>query len=407
MLIVSLIVSNNCYAYYDYTVDNLSVEEAQKNPKYWHQGTVPADTETLGSSGKSMGRAACGYFATSCVLVKMGKMDPTKENPRDLVKWAKTNDGIDSGGWHLNMAKIGKYKEGVKTWTGNGGYFNQEVAGKSGSTLVTWVKGKMKEGWFVILCMGRAGGGAHYICVDGFNDKGEMIIADSAYNPTKEPKKFNQAGSYGSHGNYYDCPLSYAVLYKLDGCDPLKAPSIYGDEFKCSSAGASLSKEEEDLYNALVQEYELKGMPAKSEIPTMQTEIDLVGQEDLSFSERNNIKEIKSNIDGRHITVLDVVNIIISFLGIVLCTYAVVLFVGGIGDLSNNWIEISIVSRLTMGRCRVLSSNDVNDLKVKKGDYSIKQWAFICLTIFVIGIILVSGVIQKIVLLLLNLIQSR
>ena len=376
-------------AYYDYSADGLSLEEASKDPKYWNQGYVP-DTENihLDSDGGSIGTSGCSYFGASYCLVKMGVMNPETDNPVELVKWCKEDTANRMiSGWHLQPNALPERYPGIEVI-----YPENSCRGLVGQELETWCLGKMNEGYFIALCMGHNtdnSGGAHWIGVDGFDEEGNMIIADSAYTAWNEPKKFMDEGNYGTHGSYGTRFTCYAMLFKKQGVDPLTAPSIYGGNFNMSP----MTDEQAEEYNRILDEQNLAGMPEESPLMDNQVEIDLPSSNVLSIQEGNNVAQIKENIDSNKRTIFSWFTVLCKFLGIVCMVYAIILIICMYMDLSNNWVDISILKIATLGKVEVSEGTDKKMLP--KGVLTKKQVMFRSALVFVIGVFLECNLIIR------------
>lgn len=380
-MVCMLMPSFTSYAYYDYNTDGKTIEEASKDPKYWHQGNyVPLDNGVDTSS-------SCSYFAASYCLVKMGIMDPTKDNPRELRAWSledinsRTSDPSDP--FHLNPNSLNdRYpnsKFEVSWWTDE----SSSCANLSKEKLKTWVKGEMKKGYFVALCF-KHEDGAHWVTVDYFDDEGNMILADSAYGSTTEPKKFEDPNNFGDHGSYYDWYTLYAMLFKMDGKDPLNCESIYGGKFS-----TSVSDKEQEEYKQILTDWDLQGMPKYTELYKDRSEVSLADNSVLSLQENNQLANIKENLDTGRLTVLGVFSVLCKVLGIILLIYAMLLIVGSITDKINMWVDVSTIKILTFGRNILITSEDDQDADIK-GMVTIKQMAFRIVIVFLIGLLLLT-----------------
>lgn len=378
-MVCMLMPSFTSYAYYDYNTDGKTIEEASKDPKYWNQGYVPSNEGLTLYNGDSIGDCACSYFATGFALVKLGFMDPTKDNPVELIKWAN-EDHINRtiGNWHLQPNALPDKYPGLEVV-----YLDYAVRGKKGDDVKVYAKGKMSEGYIVCLCINHGDSG-HWICVDGF-DGDKMIIADSAYNACNEPKDWDLVGGYGFHGNYPDYTASYAMLYKKEGVDPFKTPSIYGGEFTSNP----MTDEEKEKYQQILDDYDLVGMPEKSVLLDNSVDFELADNSVLSLEENNQLANIKENLETDRITVLGVFSVLCKVLGIVLLVYTMLLIVGSITDKINMWVDVSTIKILTFGRNTLITSEDDQDADVK-GMITIKQMAFRIVIVFLIGLLLLT-----------------
>lgn len=375
-------------AYYDYSADGLSLEEASKDPKYWHQGYVP-DTENihLDSDGGTIGLSGCSYFGASYCLVKMGLMDPQTDNPVELVKWCKEKPSVRmESGWHLQPNALPDRYPGLEVI-----YPEMSCREKVGQDVVDWCRGKMDEGYFIALCISHYSheGNSHWVCVDGFDEEGNMIIADSAYTAWNEPKKFMDDDNYGQYGNYRDKFTAYAMLFKMEGKNPLTSPSIYGGTYNTPE----MTDEQRENYNRIMDESKLIGMPESGYLLDNQVDIDLPSNNALSIQEGNNVAQIKENIDSNKRTIFSWFTVLCKFLGIVCMVYAITLLVCMYMDLSNNWVDISILKIATLGKVEVSEGTDKKMLP--KGVLTKKQVMFRSALVFVIGVFLECNLIIR------------
>lgn len=386
-MVCMLMPSFTSYAYYDYNTDGKTIEEASKDPKYWNQGYVPDNDGLTLYNGRSISGNACSYFATSFALVKLGLMDPNKDNPVELIRWCNEDASkrVDIGGWHINPQAMSERYPGLEVV-----YPDYAVTDKQGDDVKVYVKGKMSEGYVVCLCIRHPDlqnpgeWSAHWICVDGF-DGDKMIIADSAYYACNEPKDWEMVGGYGPHGNYTDYTASYAMLYKKEGVDPFKTPSIYGGEFTSNP----MTDEEKERYQQILDDYDLVGMPDKSVLLDNSLDFELADNTVLSLEENNQLANIKENLNTGRLTVLGVFSVLCKVLGIILLIYAMLLIVGSITDKINMWVDVSIIKILTFGRNTLITSEDDQDADVK-GMITIKQMAFRIVIVFLIGLLLLT-----------------
>lgn len=384
-MVCMLMPSFTSYAYYDYNTDGKTIEEASKDPKYWNQGFVPDSDGLTLNNGESLQDSACSFFATSFALVKLGFMDPTKDNPVELVRWCNKDSSRLVENWHINPEALSERYSGLETI-----YPDYAVTGKQGDDIKVYAKGKMSEGYVVCLCIRHPKRSdpndwtAHWICVDGF-DGDKMIIADSAFGAYTEPKDWDLEGNYGDYGSYTDYTASYAMLYKKEGVDPFKTPSIYGGEFTSNP----MTDEEKEKYQQILDDYDLVGMPDKSILMDNSDNIELVNNSVLSLEENNQLANIKENLDTGRLTVLGVFSVLCKVLGIILLIYAMLLIVGSITDKINMWVDVSTIKVLTFGRNTLITSEDDQDADVK-GMVTIKQMAFRIVIVFLIGLLLLT-----------------
>ena len=224
------------------------------NPKdvsSWNQtseGFPENDSLTLGTSGKTVHRAGCGYFALSSVMVKCGYMDPEKETPIDLIKKANKGDvtEADSGGWHLDFNKVSYFNENLSC-------VNKQILlnDRTIDEALAYVKKQYLEGYFVLICVVSPGvTGGHYLFVDGYDEDGDMIITDSAFNGTK------WSTTYGANPGTY---IHYIVVLKDKTKKCNKLPSVYDESANRGNAsgedGEVSSSKSAELFLDIIKGY--------------------------------------------------------------------------------------------------------------------------------------------------------
>lgn len=384
IMICTLVVSTTVNAY-----DYKTVKAGKGDPKniyHWHQSNMNAPSVPDNAwnfevaPGRTLGGMGCGYFSTSYMLVKMGE-----ENPKDgftPVSFAKefSSKKLYRDHEYVDFKKVKDLYPDVECVEDR-----TNVGNKSKEEQMAYAKGKFNDGNFIILCVSVVNGtGGHYIFLDGF-DGNDAIIGDSAYNGKK------WSDYYGKENT----TIETVTVFKHKKKKSTECPSIYDDV----TLSNSMSKEEENTYKGIVSEFELNGMPDLPTYLEKQDPIYYPERDSLSTKELSTIEEIKENISGRKMNIVKFTSILIMLLGLFLCVYAIFLFVGGVLDITNNWVDISFVERLTFGRCRVIDDESVfgSKNKLAKGDFTLSQWRIRCIIVAIIGALLLSGIIQKII----------
>lgn len=380
-------------AHYDIP-NNMTLEEASKDPKYWHQGSCPEGNFPITPGNSTVGEAACSWFSSCFLFVKMGLMDPKKENPVTLIKWAQEKPGSRVWcGFHIDYTGI---KEKYTTMEVS---YNDDIAGvRDYDKIKLYCKGKMNEGWFVGLCVGQPSGGAHWVAVDGFDKDGDIILADSAYAGWNEPKKYNAPGNYGPNGGYADNAVCHVELYKVAGANPLKCPSIYGGTFE-GGDDMKLTSVEQEEFDSICEEGALKGMPDVSNTSMLNqaTQLEFADRRLLSQEKITQIENINDLHEADKITPVQVVSISLRIIGILLILYSVVLFMCLMFDKVNNMFDFSLLSLVSFGTLKVNDERDINSDLKKKNHKS--TWA-ICTIIgivFILGLIFLSDIVLKVI----------
>ena len=122
---------------------------------------------------------------------------------------------------------------------------------------------------------------------------------------------------------------------------------------------------------------------------------DVGNRNSLTQAELNNIQAIKDTKDADKLSLFEVVKTVISFLGFALIVYAVLLFLAYIFDRVNSFLNISLVSMLTLGHIKVAQRDDMSELddemKKKKGYVTMAKLFIIIAIIVILGSLMVSG----------------
>lgn len=304
----------------------------------WFQGRCPDDggRKLHAGTGSTVGGSACSYFSVSYMLVKSGYMDPTVETPLDLIDKTDDIQGWETGWGLLDFSKVPEMYpdfELVDWRVGIEGYsFEEQKA---------IIKGKMDEGLFVILCVVGGPTSGHYVFVDGFDSSDDMILGDSGF------ASIRWSEIYGASGTY----ISHMTTFRVDGVNVLDCPSIY-DSVELSSRR---SNTEVGIYNEIVSEWELRGMPKAtlhSEGNNGVPEVTV-----LSDSEKISSEAIKENILAKQYIWVTVWLQVASLIGLIIIIYGVLMVVCYMFDKVNNFFELSLFSILTLGKCRVWDKN--------------------------------------------------
>lgn len=385
-------------AHYDIP-EGMTLEEAAKDPKYWYQGVCPEGNFQISPGSSTVGGAACSWFSASFCLVKMGLMIPPKDNPIELIKWAQedyVNRMIGYPQFHVEYNSLSQRYPGLET------KYNDDLRGVCDYDKVKlYVKGKMSEKWFVAICVGQEYGGsdgAHWVAVDGFDKDGDIIIADSAYSGWNEPKKYNAQGCYGNYNSYAVNSVCHFALFRKDGADPNNCPSIYGGKFEGGDS-TKLSDAEQEEYNKICEEYELKGLSGIVESNLLD------GQKTLEFSDRrylsqdkiNQIENINDIQESSKPQIVTIVSIILRVIGILLILYSVLLLLCMMLDKVNNLFDFSFLTLVSLGTLKLNNESTLSSDLRKKNHKSIKTILIIIGIIFLLGLVFLSDIVLKVI----------
>lgn len=373
----SIIVPTSASACY-YSDGSMTEEELEKDIKYWWQGNVPNDNSLItGKSGSdTIGAGACSHFAMSYALVKMGILNPANgDTPITHIENARRADAFLVDWGYFDFGRVNELYPGV-TYEGR----DNNVSGLNATDGLTYVKGKMDEGYYVVAIVYGDVTNGHCIFFDGINSDGTVSIGDSAfYGITWEE-------TYGATNTYF----SYLELLKCSGKDFNSQPSIYDD-----NALRGATKKEVEEYNGLVQQWNLTGMPSKTNLAEGVKIPEFYDYKALTSNELENLQDIKNIRDGDKLTIFRVAKISISILGFLLILYALLLVAAYIFDRVNSFLNLSLVNLFTLGYLKVATKKDLRELGMynqdRTGYITAPKLFVIVLVILIIGGLMISG----------------
>lgn len=383
-LIFALIVCTQPITVYAFERDTTgaSAEELAKNPKYWIQGSIPntgSETITLKAGSDTIGGGACSHFAMTYALVKMGIFNPKNgDTPYAHIKNAREKNAFMTNWGYFDFTRVAELYPDV-SFEGR----DNNVQGMSGTEGLKYVKGKMAEGYYVVGIVYGDKTQGHCIFFDGVNSEGKMVIGDSGYEGTT----FEDV--YGTCNTYF----SYLELMKCKGKDINSQPSIYD-----GTALRGVSTTEVVEYKNLVKEYELTGMPTKSNLQegVMRPEINSIN--DLTEDEKLVVSSIKETKEAEKLDWFQIAKNVISFIGFILLVYDLLLIVFYVFDRVNSFLNISLVSLITLGRIKVSLKEDFAELskedRMSNGYITLGKFIAIILVIGTLGGLMLSGTIS-------------
>lgn len=383
-LIFALIVCTQPITVYAFERDTTgaSAEELAKNPKYWIQGSIPntgSETITLKAGSDTIGGGACSHFAMTYALVKMGIFNPKNgDTPYTHIKNAREKNAFMTNWGYFDFTRVAELYPDV-SFEGR----DNNVQGMSGTEGLKYVKGKMAEGYYVVGIVYGDKTQGHCIFFDGVNSEGKMVIGDSGYEGTT----FEDV--YGTCNTYF----SYLELMKCKGKDINSQPSIYD-----GTALRGVSTTEVVEYKNLVKEYELTGMPTKSNLQEGVVRPEINSVNDLTEDEKLVVSSIKETKDAEKLDWFQIAKNVISFIGFILLVYDLLLLVFYVFDRVNSFLNISLVSLITLGHIKVALKEDFAELskedRMSNGYINLGKFIAIILVIGTLGGLMLSGTIS-------------
>ena len=350
---------------------NVSAKESEDYKKFT-QGGSKWGSDQLGSGSSTIAGAGC---AITSITVLMAYANPKM---RDSSKW---NPGVANKKFNFSGSSIywGSTTNADSTFT--------HTSKTPSDTKEETFKKLLEEGYYIIIVAKGIyhAGTTHYSPIVGWDkDKNKPIVWDVA-------------GGGKTWDDWKSCGimLGSCHLYKST-VSSAKDTILNGNTTKSDVDEATNSEEVKEGLQNVLTEWELTGMPKESDLLGVAEEIELVGRENMTIKERENMEGIGGNIRTRD-RLLNIVNISFMFIGIALSVYAIILYVCGVFDTTNEWIEVSLVERFTFGRCRVIKGLENKDVekKLSSGDFTVTQWRIRCVVLLTVGIILISGILYK------------
>lgn len=247
------------------------------------------------------------------------------------------------------------------------------------------VKKALDNGYYIVAWTSRVYySGTHYSPVVGWDDEGDKPIIWDVAGGGKTWDDFTANSKDISNFRVYESTK-------------LKSKEAFAGANSTDTSDVDTANQLE-AYNSVIKEWELNGMPTKSEIDADAQDIELPDGKDLSLADKTNIAGIKDDINSRHKNIYQIMNISFSAIGFLLIVYALLLSVGYVLDKSNSFINLSMVSILTMGKIKIVDKGETISEEMQKEGY-VKPNAFYIrsLVIFLVGCLLISGLVQRLV----------
>lgn len=257
------------------------------------------------------------------------------------------------------------------------------------------IKEDMEKGYYTMVYAIKEGVYSHYSPVVGWNSEtNEPILWDvgNGYygNDKCEPgccwnSKFYKAE--GGHGRLQVITYKSTLTSSLD--------TVYNGDFDPSKDVPADRKDDiTEGGRQMEHEWEIHGMPSKSDMVTDQLALGFGSPEEWDVYAKTNSDSIKQNIYENRLTVVDYIRIAFVFVGIILIVYSLLLLSGYLLDKTNSFIDISFLSILSLGILRIWDESMDEDKK-KQGYVTETGLYFRIVIVALVGILFVSGVVSK------------
>lgn len=334
--------------------------------------------------GKTIGGAGCFItsFAVQMAYANPDLRDVNTFNPKILAQ------GLSFDGDMLYQTTVNNV-DSTFHWE------SQEFT-SGGSSVESRIKELLDAGKYVIVRAGPpiAAGTTHFSPIVGWD------------NEKNQPKIMDVAG--GNHPTWEEWA---PYVNRLDVCssDIQSSMDAYSSNTDDIQSNAPETEEEKQELQELIDEWDLEGMPAINSIADLQEDTELKGRDDLSLTEQRRVAEVKAGIDANGFSFPDWFNHAIFFIGILVMVYSILLLMAILFDYSNNFIEFSLVEAITLKRCRIVDKDYYQDNKptgYDKGkdvtNLTFGMLLFRCVFLMVIGIGIMSGIAQEIIVYFIN-----
>lgn len=325
--------------------------------------------------GTSIAKAGCAITSFSILMAYADPSlrDVNKFNPKICARDYLKFDG-DCVYW---SPKAGPLK------------FREDLSFKatSESEACSGIKSALDKGYYVIMwgqpLYSTGQSETHYSPVVGWNSSTNKPILWDVFSGGDTWENFAKGGITSNSIHVYESTV-------LPSTETLNGAS--------SGESTDLTDEQKEMVQRVIEEWNLKGMPKKSQIADQSETLQLFSSSDLSLAERISMNSIKENMDSRNKTVSQIINITFVALGLVLIVYTLLLVLSSVFDRSNTFLNISLVSIMTLGKIKVVDVEDkITSEMEKEGYIKSKTLYFRCIVLFLFGCLFVSGLIPMLV----------
>lgn len=338
--------------------------------------------------GETIGRIGCFItsFATLMAYANPELRDVSTFNPQVLASKCSFTSGGGIYSATVNNADSTFHWEGTVS-----------VSGKE--AVEHKIKELLDQGKYVIVRAGPpiASGSTHFSPIVGWNSD------------ASEPKIMDVAGGRHPEWQQWAPYVNRLDVATSDVQDSKKALSGQSDDIQ---SNAPQTEEERKELDSLIKELDLQGMPTIDGLPNQQ-KVDLPTASGLSVAENISLQGLRDARKNSSFAISESLSRIMMLLGIILIFYSVLLLVALLYDWVNSFVDFSLVSILTFGKYRLVSKDYFEKNKLIGYDKYKKQTnvtPFSCfiriVCICIVGMLITSGVVQTIIIWLINLIKG-
>lgn len=249
------------------------------------------------------------------------------------------------------------------------------------------VKKALDKGYYIIAWSSFVyPGGTHYSPIVGWDSKKDKPIVWDVAGGGKTWDDFTAKSTI----------ITGFQVYKSTKLSSKDAFAGAGSE--SSSKGSKLAKKQKEAYSNVLNEWKLHGMPKQSDIVAKAQDVKLTDSNKLTLAEKKSKTFIQDSMDAQNKTAYQILNICCVVLGLLMIVYSLLLYLGFFVDRSNSFIDLSFVSLLTIGKVKLVDTKEtLTDEQKEDGYVTSKTFFARCFIISLIGGLLVSSLIPKIV----------
>ena len=363
--------------------------------KTFSQGDPRWGDQVPPGCGYTIARAGC--FITA-IAVLMAYANP------DLRDVDKFNPGILAQ--KLSFSGGGLISESCSNADPTFTKVADDDTGYRGEAATKKIMEYINQGYYIDIMCGPpiAAGSTHFSPIVGVKD-GKPVIMD--VNGQKHP----------NFEDWANAGIQQIDLYKSSK-NSFK-DVMEGGTGNVSGGDSSSTEPATDEANAKarsmqVKEEDLIGMVDVSTLKDDQKKIELPDNDSLSLEEKQGVEAIKLSMSNSSKGLSGWLGALVSFMGLVLVFYSVLLFVAMVLDYVNVFVEFSLLEKLTFGRYRLVSKDyfETNhligyDRYSGRTNLTCKMCIFRLLIVLVVGLFLLSGDLQYYMAELLSLIKSK
>lgn len=315
--------------------------------------------------GLYIGAAGCWITSHAALMAYDNPKlrDVNKFNPHILSTSGATDE---SGAW-INSDKA------LKKFTPE--FTLIEYANVSGDAAVKKIKEALKNDFYV--CMygspTNSTAGIHMVAVLGTDGDGikYLEVGDGSIQGAESFKKIWGNGRR----------ISLVIIYKGKNKSSVML----------KGGGESANSKDNRKASTLINEESLAGMPKRQEIADGAVTFDLPDSEGLSTAQKHNVDAIKENMQADSWNWKKAGGTFVSMLGFLCMGYGFLLLFALLFDKSADFLGISVLSVISLGRLKIVDEADSDGNIGRKGFLTQKQVIFRIVSLIVIGMLLVGG----------------